>query len=333
MRLVVALGGNALLKRGQPLTPENQLENIRIAATQLARVADGNQLVVTHGNGPQVGLLALQAAAYDAADAFPLDVLGAQTDGMIGYLLEQELANRLPAARTVATLLTRVEVDPQDPAFHHPSKPIGPIYTEQQAAGIAQTRHWTVGRDGSSMRRLVASPQPKRVLGLDSIRLLLEHGALVVAAGGGGIPVARGIDGRSLQGVDAVVDKDLCSGLLAVDVDACARSACPHHLLQIGALAAQMRQPIDDVLHQMEAVQIVLHAHVEGGGDRAFLLVAAHMQVAVGPAIGQPVDQRGIAVEAEDDVLVLGEQRIVVGFAQPVRMLARRAAASSDRRR
>ena len=220
MRLVVALGGNALLKRGQPLTPENQLENIRIAATQLARVADGNQLVVTHGNGPQVGLLALQAAAYDAADAFPLDVLGAQTDGMIGYLLEQELANRLPAARTVATLLTRVEVDPQDPAFHHPSKPIGPIYTEQQAAGIAQTRHWTVGRDGSSMRRLVASPQPKRVLGLDSIRLLLEHGALVVAAGGGGIPVARGIDGRSLQGVDAVVDKDLCSGLLATQLEA-----------------------------------------------------------------------------------------------------------------
>ena len=220
MRLVVALGGNALLKRGQPLTPENQLENIRIAATQLARVADGNQLVVTHGNGPQVGLLALQAAAYDAADAFPLDVLGAQTDGMIGYLLEQELANRLPAARTVATLLTRVEVDPQDPAFHHPSKPIGPIYTEQQAAGIAQTRHWTVVRDGSSMRRLVASPQPKRVLGLDSIRLLLEHGALVVAAGGGGIPVARGIDGRSLQGVDAVVDKDLCSGLLATQLEA-----------------------------------------------------------------------------------------------------------------
>ena len=220
MRLVVALGGNALLKRGQPLTPENQLGNIRLAASQLARVAEGNELVVTHGNGPQVGLLALQSAADDAAEAFPLDVLGAQTDGMIGYLLEQELSNRLPDARVVATLLTRVEVDPRDLAFQHPSKPIGPIYTEQQASDIAQARHWTVGRDGSSMRRLVASPQPKRVLGLGSIRLLLEHGALVVAAGGGGIPVALGIDGRSLLGVDAVIDKDLCSGLLARQLEA-----------------------------------------------------------------------------------------------------------------
>ena len=215
MRLVVALGGNALLKRGQPLTPGNQLDNIRTAAAQLARVAEGNQLVVTHGNGPQVGLLALEAAAYDATDAFPLDVLGAQTDGMIGYLLEQELANRLPVSRVVSTLLTRVEVDPQDPAFAHPSKPIGPIYTAQEANDIALKRHWTVGRDGASMRRLVASPQPKTVLGLDSIRLLLEHGAVVVAAGGGGIPVALGADCHNLQGVDAVIDKDLCSGLLA----------------------------------------------------------------------------------------------------------------------
>ena len=220
MRLVVALGGNALLKRGEALNADNQLANIRLAATQLARVAERNQLVVTHGNGPQVGLLALQSAAYDAADVFPLDVLGAQTDGMIGYLLEQELANRLPASRMVATLLTRVEVDAADPAFQHPSKPIGPIYTEQQAKDIAQARHWTVGRDGDDMRRLVASPQPMRVLGLDAIRLLLEHGALVVAAGGGGIPVASGADGHGWQGVDAVIDKDLCSGLLARELEA-----------------------------------------------------------------------------------------------------------------
>jgi len=220
MRIVVALGGNALLKRGQPLTPANQLDNIRTAAAQLAHVAAGNQLVVTHGNGPQVGLLALEAAAYDAADAFALDVLGAQTDGMIGYLLEQELANRLPASRAVSTLLTRVEVDPRDPAFAHPSKPIGPVYTEQQANAIASQRQWTVGRDGAGMRRLVASPQPRAVLGLDSIRLLLDHGAVVIAAGGGGIPVAVGADGRSLQGVDAVIDKDLCSGLLATQLQA-----------------------------------------------------------------------------------------------------------------
>ncbi len=220
MRLVVALGGNALLKRGQALSPANQLENIQVAATQLARVAEGNQLIVTHGNGPQVGLLALEAAAYDADDVFPLDVLGAQTDGMIGYLLEQELANRLPASRAVTTLLTRVEVDPRDPAFEHPSKPIGPVYTEQQAKEASARRGWTVGRDGSGMRRLVASPQPTRVLGLDSIRLLLEHGVLVIAAGGGGIPVAVATNGRSTHGVDAVIDKDACSGLLAQQLEA-----------------------------------------------------------------------------------------------------------------
>ena len=209
-----------MLQRGQPLTPQNQLANIQTAAAQLARVAEGNQLVVTHGNGPQVGLLALEAAAYDADDVFPLDVLGAQTDGMIGYLLEQELSNRLPVSRRVTTLLTRVEVDPGDLAFQDPSKPIGPVYTEQQAREVAQKRHWSVGRDGAGMRHIVASPQPKRVRGLESIRLLLESGAVVVAAGGGGIPVAIGADGRSLHGVDAVIDKDLCSGLLARQLQA-----------------------------------------------------------------------------------------------------------------
>lgn len=220
MKLVVALGGNALLHRGEAPSAEHQLDNIRIAAAQLARVAANHKLVVTHGNGPQIGLLALQSAAYDAVDAYPLDVLGAQTDGMIGYLLEQELTNRLPATRTVATLLTRVEVDPRDPAFEHPSKPIGPVYSEEDARRIAESRHWTIGPDGKGMRRLVASPRPKRVLGLDPIRWLLEHDTLVIAAGGGGIPVALASDGRSLHGVDAVIDKDLCSGVLAQQLDA-----------------------------------------------------------------------------------------------------------------
>ena len=220
MKLVVALGGNALLHRGEAPSAGNQLDNIRIAASQLARVAANNQLVVTHGNGPQIGLLALQAAAYEAVAAYPLDVLGAQTDGMIGYLLEQELVNRLPASRTVATLLTRVEVDPHDPAFEKPSKPIGPVYSAEEARHFAETRHWTIGPDGKGMRRLVASPRPKRVLGLDPIRWLLEHDTLVIAAGGGGIPVALASDGHSLQGVDAVIDKDLCSGLLAQQLDA-----------------------------------------------------------------------------------------------------------------
>ncbi len=220
MKLVVALGGNALLHCGETPSAANQLDNIRIAASQLARVAANNQLVVTHGNGPQIGLLALQSAAYGAVAAYPLDVLGAQTDGMIGYLLEQELTNLLPPSRTVATLLTRVEVDPHDPAFEHPSKPIGPVYSAEEARQIARTRHWTIGPDGEGMRRLVASPRPKRVLGLDPIRWLLEHDSLVIAAGGGGIPVALANDGHSLRGVDAVIDKDLCSGLLAQQLDA-----------------------------------------------------------------------------------------------------------------
>ncbi|MBC7942529.1 MAG: carbamate kinase, partial [Chitinophagaceae bacterium] len=187
MKLVVAIGGNALLRRGQALSAENQLDNIRLAAAQLALVAGGNELVLTHGNGPQIGLLALQSAAYPSGQTHSLDVLGAQTDGMIGYLLEQELANLLPASRTVTTLLTRVEVDAADPAFDHPTKPIGPVYSQQEAqalkAGGAGTR-WTLAPDGTGMRRVVASPQPLRVLGLQPIRWLLAHGALVIAAGG-----------------------------------------------------------------------------------------------------------------------------------------------------
>lgn len=220
MKLVVALGGNALLRRGQALSPENQLNNIRVAATQLAQLALQHQLVVTHGNGPQVGLLALQSAAFDAGSTYPLDVLGAQTEGMIGYLLEQELTNRLPATCAVATLLTRVQVDPLDAAFTHPTKPIGPVYNADEAQRVAKARHWSMGPDGTGQRRLVPSPQPLRVLGLDPIRWLLERGAIVIAAGGGGIPVVLGEDGHSLQGIEAVIDKDFCSGLLARQLEA-----------------------------------------------------------------------------------------------------------------
>ncbi|MEY3253526.1 MAG: carbamate kinase [Pseudomonadota bacterium] len=223
MRLVVALGGNALLRREQPLTAENQLANIRVAAAQLARVAAQHDVVLTHGNGPQVGLLALQAAAYTPVEAYPLDVLGAQTDGMIGYLLEQELANRLPAARVVATLITRVEVDAHDPAFGHPTKPIGPVYPHADGARVAAEKGWQMVADGTGLRRVVASPLPQRVLGLQAVRWLLERGALVIAAGGGGIPVARLAEAQepgALQGVPAVIDKDLCAGLLARELQA-----------------------------------------------------------------------------------------------------------------
>ncbi|MDP4076345.1 carbamate kinase [Acidovorax sp. A1169] len=221
MKVVVALGGNALLRRDQAPTADNQLENIRRAAAQLARVAALHDLVLTHGNGPQVGLLALQAAAYLDVEPYPLDVLGAQTDGMIGYLLEQELANLLPASRAVTTLITRVEVDPLDTAFQHPSKPIGPVYEKAESERVAIEKGWTMVADGAGFRRVVASPLPLRVLSLPAIRWLLGHGALVIAAGGGGIPVARAAVGeQGLQGVAAVIDKDLCTSLLARELQA-----------------------------------------------------------------------------------------------------------------
>ena len=220
MRIVVALGGNALLKRGQSLSADNQLENIRIAAVQIAKLAAGNELVVTHGNGPQVGLLALQAAAYTAVSSYPLDVLSAETEGMIGYMLEQELANQLPASRVIATLLTRVEVDPKDPAFQIPSKPIGPMYKKADAERIAQERGWQVAPDGDGYRRVVASPQPKRIVGLQSIRWLLEKSAVVICAGGGGIPISVSANGQTRSGVEAVIDKDFVSALLATDISA-----------------------------------------------------------------------------------------------------------------
>lgn len=220
MKLVIALGGNALLRRGQSLSARNLLENIQGVAAQLARVALHHELVVTHGNGPQIGLLALQNSAYAAVAPYPLDVLGAQTEGMIGYLLEQELANHLPPGRPVVTLLTRVEVDPADPAFGNPTKPIGPVYTQEEAERIAQAMHWRIAPDGTGFRRVVASPLPTRVLGVDPVRWLLQHEAVVIAAGGGGIPVARAADGRSLEGVEAVIDKDLSSALLAQELGA-----------------------------------------------------------------------------------------------------------------
>lgn len=223
MKLVVAIGGNALLRRGQTLSAANQLDNIRIAAVQLARVAEHHTMVLTHGNGPQVGLLALQSAAYAAQAAvpsYPLDVLGAESEGMIGYLLEQELANRLPPGRAVATLLTRVEVEKSDAAFSHPTKPVGPMYTAEEAQRIGIERGWTMALDGTGSRRVVASPRPLRVLALAPIRWLLAHNTVVIAAGGGGIPVVGCAKGIGYEGVEAVIDKDLCSSLLARELAA-----------------------------------------------------------------------------------------------------------------
>jgi carbamate kinase len=212
VRVVVALGGNALLQRGEPLAPEVQQRNARRAAAAVAEVARAHAVVVTHGNGPQVGLLALQAEALAGGAAWPLDVLGAESEGMIGYPLELELRNALPG-RAVATLLTQVEVDPGDPAFAAPSKPIGPVYERAQGERLAAARGWRLAPDGAGVRRVVPSPEPRRIVELAAIRLLVEAGMLVVCVGGGGVPVAAA--GGGLRGVEAVVDKDLAAALLA----------------------------------------------------------------------------------------------------------------------
>lgn len=225
MRIVVALGGNALLRRGEPPTAENQRANVRAAAAALAPLAREHELVITHGNGPQVGLLALQAAALPDVAAYPLDLLGAQTDGMIGYLIEQELGNLLPESQPLATLLTMTEVDPDDPAFDDPTKFVGPVYDEPTARALAAERGWTVKPDGPHWRRVVPSPKPVRIFEIRPVDLLLRAGCVVIAAGGGGIPTMfeRDEAGRPvnvLAGVEAVVDKDLASGVLSRELGA-----------------------------------------------------------------------------------------------------------------
>ncbi len=219
MRVVIALGGNALLHRGEPLTAVNQRHNVAIVAQALAPLAAEHDLVISHGNGPQVGLLALQSAAWRPDEAYPLDILDAETEGMIGYLIEQELGNLLPAGRRCATLLTQIEVDAADPAFRQPSKPIGPVYSAADAQALAGRRGWHIARDGQHYRRVVASPRPLRILELGVIELLVEQGVIVICAGGGGIPTVRRQDG-SLIGVEAVIDKDHASALLARELNA-----------------------------------------------------------------------------------------------------------------
>jgi carbamate kinase len=214
MRIVVALGGNALLKRGEPMTVANLHTSVRRAAASLSPlIADQHGIVITHGSGPQVGLLALQAAAGPSEGAYPLDVLDAESEGMVGYLIEQELDNVLPSEHLFATLLTRILVDRSDPAFRHPTKPIGPVYEKAVAERLALDRGWTIAENGMGWRRVVPSPRPLKVLETRVIEFLVEQGVTVICAGGGGIPVVERLDG-SLAGIEAVIDKDLASALL-----------------------------------------------------------------------------------------------------------------------
>jgi carbamate kinase len=220
MLIVIALGGNALLKRGEPLTIENQRANTKIAAKSIAEVIKaGHKVIITHGNGPQVGLLALQGDAYKPDEAYPLDVLGAETEGMIGYLIEQELENALSSKYKIAMLLTQIEVNKNDPAFNNPSKPVGPIYSKDEAENLSLKHGWSILPDGKNYRRVVPSPEPILIPDISVIKILLKHNVIVICAGGGGIPIVRQEDGTSV-GIEAVIDKDKASALLAKKLNA-----------------------------------------------------------------------------------------------------------------
>lgn len=215
---VVALGGNALLRRGEPMDAQTQRANVALAAKSLAGLVHSRTLVITHGNGPQIGLLALQAEHYPDTRPYPLDVLGAQSQGMIGYLIEQELRNCLPE-REIASLLTQVIVSEDDPAFAHPTKPIGPMYTKEQAEDISKKRSIAIAQDGSGFRRVVPSPKPLRILEINTIRLLTDASVIVICSGGGGVPVIA--DSKAMfRGVEAVIDKDASAALLAEELGA-----------------------------------------------------------------------------------------------------------------
>ena len=218
MRVVIALGGNALLRRGEPLDAAVQRANVKVAAEAVAAVARHHEVILTHGNGPQVGLLALQNEAYTTTRAYPLDVLGAETEGMVGYLLQQELGRHLARDR-ILTVLTQVIVDADDPAFAHPTKFVGPMYDEAEARRLATERGWSVAPDGAGWRRVVPSPEPRSIVELDVIRMLVDRGVTVICAGGGGIPVVEDGSG-GLAGVEAVIDKDLSAALLGAGAGA-----------------------------------------------------------------------------------------------------------------
>jgi carbamate kinase len=219
MRVIVALGGNAIARRGEIITVAHQLDNLRLVSAKLKALAEDHELVITHGNGPQVGLLALQNAAYPDVAAYPLDVLGAESQGMIGYFIEIEMRHVLPPEQKLTTVLTLVEVSRQDPAFANPTKFIGPIYSQAEADVLSAQRGWTFKLDGAATRRVVPSPFPQRVVQIDSVMQLLKAKHIVICAGGGGIPMARDHDGH-LVGVEAVVDKDASSAVLATAINA-----------------------------------------------------------------------------------------------------------------
>ncbi|CAM2833264.1 carbamate kinase [Actinomyces slackii] len=219
MRIVVALGGNALLRRGDKPDARTQIHNVQVAATELAKLAQEHELILTHGNGPQVGVLALESANDERlSEPYPFDTLGAETQGMIGYWLLQALQNELPG-KHVAAMVNQTLVLGSDPAFANPTKFVGEVYSKEEAERLAEERGWTVKADGEHYRRVVGSPQPQRIIETRMIRTLVDAGAVVICSGGGGVPVVRNSEGK-LEGIEAVIDKDLSAAVLAEALDA-----------------------------------------------------------------------------------------------------------------
>lgn len=307
MLVVAALGGNALLRRGQPLTAGNQRANVRQAARALARIVEtGHGLVITHGNGPQVGLLALQGTAYKPDEAYPLDVLGAETGGMIGYMIEQELENALRHKRSVATLLTQVIVDAGDPAFQKPTKFIGPVYERAEAEARARAAGWTVAPDGDKWRRVVPSPLPREIPDTRVLKLLLDREVIVICTGGGGIPVLRLRDG-SMTGIEAVIDKDAASALLA---------------RQLGADALLLLTDVEAVLRDFGTPSEAAIATLTPDEARALSLPAGSMGPKV-TAAADFADQGGLAgIGRLDQAIEILERRAGTRILSPARTTA-----------
>ena len=258
-RVVVALGGNAISLRNQPLDASPQLANVQRAAAALAPLVRDHDLLITHGNGPQVGLLALESSADPAlAAAYPLDALGAETQGLIGYWLVQALTNAVPG-RSMVAMVTRTVVGADDPAFGHPTKFIGPTYTAERHAAIAATQRWTMKRDGIGWRRVVASPQPLSVVEMDTIECLFRSGTLVICAGGGGVPVMRTADGE-LAGVEAVIDKDLTAALIAEAIGADALLL----LTDVAAVSTDFTNPTAPLITRATAPEMRERRFAEG---------------------------------------------------------------------
>jgi len=310
MRIVVALGGNALARRGEPMTVERQRENVAIACQGLAPVAAAHELVITHGNGPQVGMLALQSASYDSDLAYPFDVMDAQTEGMIGYLIEQELGNLLPDHRRLATILTQIQVSADDPAFAHPTKFVGPAYDRTTAEALARANGWTVKADGDDWRRVVPSPIPIRIFEINPIRWLLEKQVVVICAGGGGIPTMYEPGTRHLVGVEAVIDKDLASSVLARELNAdllVIATDVPAVIQGWGSGdAREIRQATPAVLRSLDLPDGSMGPKVEAATS---FVDATHARAAIGALadIAGLIDgTRGTQVRADGPGLVTG---------------------------